>query len=121
MQLVAKRQRLGDAGQFGCLPRSVSLAKLVSCCGGDEQGFELTALQGCEELLDRFEWVYAECSFIELYEGQALADEVIAWLRERGLRPKEVPFRDDWSACTTWPATATVAPSRPTFCLPAMA
>ena len=52
----------------------------------DVQGFELTALQGCEELLDRFDWVYAECSFIELYEGQALADEVIAWLRERGLR-----------------------------------
>ena len=52
----------------------------------DVQGFELTALQGCEDLLDRFEWVYAECSFIELYEGQALADEVIAWLRERGLQ-----------------------------------
>ena len=50
------------------------------------QGFELTALQGCEELLDRFDWVFVECSFIEPYEGQALADEVIAWLRERGLR-----------------------------------
>ncbi|MHB8405676.1 MAG: hypothetical protein ACYDCJ_09670 [Gammaproteobacteria bacterium] len=31
-----------------------------------------------------FAWVYCECSFIELYAGQALADEVIAWLRERG-------------------------------------
>ena len=28
----------------------------------------------------------ARLPFIELYEGQALADEVIAWLRERGLR-----------------------------------
>ena len=46
----------------------------------------MTALQGCEELLDRFDWVFVECSFIEPYEGQALADEVIAWLRERGLR-----------------------------------
>ncbi len=44
----------------------------------DVQGFELSALQGCEDLLQHFAWVYVECSFIELYEGQALADEVIA-------------------------------------------
>lgn len=50
----------------------------------DVQGFELDALRGCESLLDRFDWVYAECSFRELYEGQASADEVLAWLRERG-------------------------------------
>ncbi|GAB4355526.1 MAG: FkbM family methyltransferase [Gammaproteobacteria bacterium] len=50
----------------------------------DVQGFELEALKGCEDLLDRFAWVYAECSFVELYQGQALGDEVIAWLRERG-------------------------------------
>ena len=50
----------------------------------DVQGFELQALAGCEDLLDRFEWVYVECSFIELYSGQAFSDEVIAWLRERG-------------------------------------
>jgi FkbM family methyltransferase len=49
----------------------------------DVQGFELSALQGCEELMQRFAWVYCECLFVELYEGQALADEVIAWLRER--------------------------------------
>jgi len=28
--------------------------------------------------------VYAECSFVELYEDLALVDEVIVWLRERG-------------------------------------
>jgi FkbM family methyltransferase len=50
----------------------------------DVQGYELEALRGCEDLLDRFAFVYAECSFVELYAGQALADEVIAWLRERG-------------------------------------
>jgi FkbM family methyltransferase len=50
----------------------------------DVQGFELQVLAGCEALLSRFEWIYVECSFIELYEGQALADEVIAWLHERG-------------------------------------
>lgn len=52
----------------------------------DVQGFELQALEGCEDVLDRFAWVYVECSFMELYAGQAFADAVIAWLRERGLR-----------------------------------
>jgi len=49
----------------------------------DVQGFELQALAGCEALLERFEWIYVECSFVELYAGQAFADEVIAWLRNR--------------------------------------
>ena len=52
----------------------------------DVQGFELQALAGCEDVLERFAWVYVECSFMELYAGQAFADAVIAWLRERGLR-----------------------------------
>jgi len=56
----------------------------------DVQGFELQALQGCESLLQRFAYVYAECSFVELYGGQALADEVIAWLRQRGFRLRGV-------------------------------
>ena len=45
-----------------------------------------TLLAGCEDVLERFAWVYAECSFQELYAGQSFADAVIAWLRERGLR-----------------------------------
>jgi FkbM family methyltransferase len=49
----------------------------------DVQGFELTALQGCAELLDRFQFVYLEASFIELYVGQALTTDVIAFLLER--------------------------------------
>jgi len=52
----------------------------------DVQGFELEALRGCEVLLGRFSLVYVECSFIPLYTGQALADEVIAWLREKGFQ-----------------------------------
>lgn len=52
----------------------------------DVQGFELSALQGCEELLHCFNWIYAECSFVELYKNQALADELIAWLREHNFR-----------------------------------
>ena len=50
----------------------------------DVQGFELEALKGCEALLDRFSYVYAECSYVELYTGQALADQVVAHLAARG-------------------------------------
>jgi FkbM family methyltransferase len=49
----------------------------------DVQGYELQALKGCEKLIHRFSYVYAECSFIELYTGQALANKVISWLSER--------------------------------------
>jgi FkbM family methyltransferase len=50
----------------------------------DVQGYELQALRGCEELLERFGYVYAECSFMELYSGQALAHDIVHWLGERG-------------------------------------
>jgi len=49
----------------------------------DVQGFELEVLYGCEELIEKFRYLYVECSFVELYEGQALADEVISFLHER--------------------------------------
>ena len=50
----------------------------------DVQGFEYDALLGCESCLGEFRWVYSECSFVELYEGQRLATDVIKWLLERG-------------------------------------
>jgi len=76
----------------------------------DVQGFELPALAGCEGMLDRFAWIYVECWFMELYAGQALADAVIAWLRERerGL---------GLAGATTWPMTAKAARCRRIFCL----
>ena len=52
----------------------------------DVQGFELEVLKSAGSLLSYFDWVYAECSFVPLYEGQALADEVAAFLAERGFR-----------------------------------
>lgn len=50
----------------------------------DVQGFEFEALRGCESLLDHFEWIYCECSFVELYSSQKLAWEIIDWLSARG-------------------------------------
>ena len=52
----------------------------------DVQGYELETLRGCEGLLHLFSCIYAECSFAELYEGQALAPEVIRFLDEHGFR-----------------------------------
>lgn len=50
----------------------------------DVQGYELEVLRGCESLLNYFDMVYCECSFCELYKGQALAHEVVDFLRSLG-------------------------------------
>ena len=50
----------------------------------DVQGFELEVLKSADSLLPRFAWVYVECSYLPLYEGQPLADEVIAFMLARG-------------------------------------
>jgi FkbM family methyltransferase len=50
----------------------------------DVQGYELEVLKGCEMLFERFGLIYVECSFVELYEGQAMAAEVVEYLHERG-------------------------------------
>jgi FkbM family methyltransferase len=52
----------------------------------DVQGFELPVLEGCLPLLSRFSHIYVECSFVELYAGQALAAEVIRYLDEQQFR-----------------------------------
>ncbi len=49
----------------------------------DVQGFELEVLHGSESLLGNMQYVYVECSFMELYEGQASADDVVKFLHER--------------------------------------
>jgi FkbM family methyltransferase len=50
----------------------------------DVQGYELEALDGCDDVLSCFTWIYVEASFVELYNGQALAHQVILKLWERG-------------------------------------
>jgi FkbM family methyltransferase len=61
-------------------PASIPPASLLKI---DVQGYELDVLAGCENLLHKFSFLYVECSFIELYKGQALAYEIISWLAER--------------------------------------
>lgn len=50
----------------------------------DVQGFELQVLQGCEDVLALFQFVYVECSYVETYADQALAPELWKWLEQRG-------------------------------------
>jgi len=52
----------------------------------DVQGYELEVLRGAESLLRCFDYVYVEASFMTLYEGQPLFDEVAAFLAARGFR-----------------------------------
>ena len=39
----------------------------------DVQGFEIEVLKGCNALINKISYIYVECSFLELYQGQALA------------------------------------------------
>lgn len=50
----------------------------------DVQGGELDVLRGAESLLTSFAAIYVECSYVPLYDGQALATDVIGFLAERG-------------------------------------
>ncbi len=50
----------------------------------DVQGFEFEVLSGCKPVLPNIEWIFVECSFEELYEGQKLAHEVITMLDRSG-------------------------------------
>lgn len=53
----------------------------------DVQGFELGVLRGAPETLRQCAYVYAECSEVPLYTGQALYPEVAAFLAGHGFRP----------------------------------
>lgn len=74
------------------LDRMISTADLLepALLKLDVQGFELSALKGCEGFLPRFEHVYLELSFVELYEGQALADEILLYLRQQNFELKGI-------------------------------
>lgn len=52
----------------------------------DVQGSEAEVLRGAGLLLHRFRWVYVECSKVELYAGQLLAEAIIALMRSEGFQ-----------------------------------
>ena len=50
----------------------------------DVQGYEGTALAGATESIGRFAAAQMELSYVPLYDGQWLADEVVEFLRKHG-------------------------------------
>ncbi|WP_396932403.1 FkbM family methyltransferase [Mycolicibacterium sp.] len=71
-------KRLGDCVDFATLPQPVLLKV-------DVQGGELAVFDGCTQL-DLIDFIYVELSFIELYVGQPLFQDVSGYLAERGFR-----------------------------------
>jgi FkbM family methyltransferase len=62
----------------------------------DVQGYELPVLEGAAATIGRAAAVELELSFVPLYEGQALAHDLMGWLDGRGFRLAsiEVSWRD---------------------------
>ena len=56
----------------------------------DVQGYELKVLRGADQCINIFAFIYVESSFLELYENQALAAEVIHYLYSRGFKIQSV-------------------------------
>ena len=50
----------------------------------DVQGSELDVLRGADDLIDCFEAIYVECSFMQLYENQSLFGDVVKWTAPHG-------------------------------------
>jgi FkbM family methyltransferase len=80
----ARREDVSVAPLSACLDANAIAGRALLKI--DTQGYELAVLQGCEDLLHRFEFVYVEASFVELYVGQALATDVVAYLLARGFK-----------------------------------
>lgn len=71
-------KRLDNCVDFSTLPEPIFLKV-------DVQGGELGVFEGCDEL-SAIEFIYVELSFVELYIGQPLFEEVTAYLSGRGFR-----------------------------------
>jgi FkbM family methyltransferase len=56
----------------------------------DVQGFELAVLRGAKSALGSADAVLIEVSFQELYAGQPFADDIIAHMRDVGLRIHDI-------------------------------
>jgi FkbM family methyltransferase len=52
----------------------------------DVQGGELNVLEGAVELIDSFDAIYVECSYLPLYENQPLYADIARWTDEHGFR-----------------------------------
>jgi FkbM family methyltransferase len=56
----------------------------------DVQGGELDVLKGSDDLLDRFDVVYVECSYVRMYDNQPLFLDIVQWLVNYGFMPRGI-------------------------------
>ena len=49
----------------------------------DVQGFEMEVIEGSSELLNHFNYIYCESSFVELYRGQKIISDIIKQLNNK--------------------------------------
>jgi len=75
--LAVAVRRLDEIFAPGTLP-APALLKI------DVQGFEYEVIEGIGALADAIEWVFVETSFVELYRGQRLHEEVADLLSRLG-------------------------------------
>jgi len=79
----------------GVTPLEVEVVRLDQALAGlpldppvllklDVQGYEKEVLSGCAGLTDQIDYVVLECSFVRLYEGQPLFDELHAYVKAQG-------------------------------------
>ena len=76
---------------------STSLGGCSTFLKVDTQGFEKEVIEGAAETLNHCALIELELALVELYEGQALFDEMVGLLEKKGfvLNDLEPGFRDD--------------------------
>lgn len=52
----------------------------------DVQGAELSVLEGSADMIDGFDAIYVECSYLQLYEDQPLYADIARWADQHGFR-----------------------------------
>ena len=81
----------------GCTVEPVTIRRLDNCIDAkkiarpsllkiDVEGYEQLVLAGSDAILPYADVLYVECSYVQLNEGQALASEIIEFLRRKGFR-----------------------------------
>jgi FkbM family methyltransferase len=106
---TAEQQRLfpgteeagSTAVEVRSLDEAIDQVEMPGLLKLDVQGGELDALRGASRVLTEVGEVFVECSFVELYQGQPLADEIIVCMAGAGfvLRGMYGPTYGDAGQC----------------------
>ncbi len=74
-KIIVSQVRLDE-----CIYEEIDIFKL------DLQGYELSALEGASEILDKVKLILVEIEFVELYKNQPLFADIDSFLRANGFR-----------------------------------